>query len=164
MSLGKNIQFLRKQQKVTQEQLAEQMAVSRQTVSKWETDEVIPELSKLIDLSDMFACKLDTLIREDLSADEAVYSEITVKTVKPFRMGRYVMVTPNPEDDVNAYLKAWARRSGLLSFKPDAKLIGWDFPYVSLELQNRFGLRGYVAAYVLPEGFETECPGVEYAD
>lgn len=68
MSIGKNIQLLRKQQKVTQEQLAEQMAVSRQTVSKWETDEVIPELNKLIDLSDMFACKLDTLIRENLSA------------------------------------------------------------------------------------------------
>ena len=42
--------------------------------------------------------------------------------------------------------------------------IGWDFPYVSPELQNRFGLRGYVAAYILPEGFETSCPGVEYAN
>lgn len=41
---------------------------------------------------------------------------------------------------------------------------GWDFPHVSLEMQNRFGLRGYGAAYVLPEGFETDCPGVEYAD
>ena len=164
MSLGKNIQFLRKQQKITQEQLAERMAVSRQTVSKWETDEVIPELNKLIDLCDIFACGLDTLVREELSACEDIYSEITIRTVKPFKMGRYVMVTPNPEDDVNAYLDAWAKRSGLLSFKPDAKRIGWDFPYVSLELQNRFGLRGYVAAYVLPEGFETECPGVEYAE
>ncbi|MDE7331046.1 MAG: hypothetical protein K2O16_02230 [Lachnospiraceae bacterium] len=93
-----------------------------------------------------------------------IYSEIVIKTVKPFRMGRYVMVTPNPEDDVNTYLNAWAKRSGLLDFKPDAKLIGWDFPYVSLELQSRFGLRGYVAAYILPEGFETSCPGVEYAE
>lgn len=40
----------------------------------------------------------------------------------------------------------------------------WDFPFVSQELQNRFGLRGYVSAYVLPEGFETNCPGVEYAN
>jgi len=64
MSIGKNIQFLRKQQKITQEQLAEKMMVSRQTVSKWETDEVVPELNKLIELSDLFVCKLDTLIRE----------------------------------------------------------------------------------------------------
>lgn len=164
MSLGKNIQFLRKQQKVTQEQLAERMSVSRQTISKWESDEVIPELSKLIDLSNMFACKLDTLVRENLTAHEDVYSEIAIKTVKPFRMGRYVMITPNPEDDVNAYLDAWAKKSGLLDVKPDAKRIGWDFPYVSSELQNRFGLWGYVAAYILPDGFEPACPGVEFAN
>ena len=41
--------------------------------------------------------------------------------------------------------------------------IGWDFPYVSFELLNRFGLRGYVEAYILPDEFETCCPGVEYA-
>ncbi len=164
MSLGKNIQFLRKQQKVTQERLAEKMSVSRQTISKWEADEVIPELNKLIDLCDMFACKLDTLIRENLTAYEEIYSEIKIKTVKPFRMGRYVMITPNPEDDVLAYLDAWAQKSGLLDVKPDAMKIGWDFPYVSSELQNRFGLRGYVAAYILPDGFEPSCPGVEYAN
>lgn len=164
MNLGKNIQFLRKQRKITQERLAEQMSVSRQTVSKWESGEVIPELCKLIELSEIFACKLDTLVQENLSAENDIYSEITIQTVKPFRMGRYVMVTPNPEDDVSAYLDTWAQKSGLLDYKPDARKIGWDFPYVSLELQNRFGLRGYVAAYILPDGFETTCPGVEYAN
>ena len=78
-------------------------------------------------------------------------------------MARYVMVTPNPEHDVNAYMDNWARKSGLLAVNPDAKRIGWDFPYVSMELQNRFGLRGYVAAYILPEDFNTSYPGVEYA-
>lgn len=164
MSLGNNIQYLRKQKKVTQEQLAERMSVSRQTISKWETDEVVPELCKLVALSDMFSCKLDALIREDLNAYDEIYSEITIKTVKPFKMARYVMVTPNPEDDVNRYMDTWAQQSGLLEMEPDAKKIGWDFPFVSPELQNRFGLRGYVAAYVLPEGFEPNCPGVEYAE
>ncbi len=164
MSLGKNIQYLRKQKRITQEQLSEKMAVSRQTVSKWESDEIVPELNKLIALSDMFCCKLDALVRENLADCDEIYSEITIRTVKGFRMARYVMVTPNPEDDVNGYMDAWAGKSGLLTMKPDAKRIGWDFPYVSLELQNRFALRGYVAAYVLPDGFETDCPGVEYAD
>ena len=164
MSLGKNIQYLRKQKKITQEQFAEMMSVSRQTVSRWEADEVVPELGKLVILSDLFHCRLDTLIREDVSVYDEIYSEITIRTVKPFRKARYVMVTPNPEDDVNAYMDNWAQRSGLLQLRPDAKKIGWDFPYVSSELQNRFGLRGYVAAYILPEGFETGCPGVEYAD
>lgn len=163
MSLGKNIQYLRKQKKITQEQLAEIMSVSRQTISRWEADEIVPELNKLVTLSDVFSCKLDTLVKEDMSACDEIYSEITIKRVKAFKMARYVMVTPRPEDDVNAYMDNWAMQAGLLKFQPDAIRIGWDFPYVSSELQNRFGLRGYVAAYILPEGFETSCPGVEYA-
>ncbi len=164
MSLGKNIQYLRKQKKITQEQLAEIMSVSRQTISRWEADEIVPELNRIVALSDVFSCKLDTLVREDLIAFDEIYSEITVKKVRAFRMARYVMVTPNPEDDVNAYMDNWAQQSGLLEFQPDAMRIGWDFPYVSSELQNRFGLWGYAAAYILPEGFETSYPGVEYAN
>lgn len=164
MSLGKNIQYLRKQKKITQEQLAEEMSVSRQTVSKWEADEIVPELNKLITLSNIFSCKLDTLVRDNLMDWDKIYSEITLKTVKGFRMARYVMVTPNPEHDVNRYMDHWARKSGLLAVNPDAKRIGWDFPYVSIELQNRFGLKGYVAAYILPEDFNTSYPGVEYAN
>ncbi len=164
MSVGKNIQYLRKQKKMTQEQLAEIMSVSRQTISRWEADEIIPELNKLVALCDIFSCKLDALVREEMAAADEVYSDITIKSVKAFRMARYVMVTPNPEDDVNAYMDHWAKQSGLLDFQPDAVKIGWDFPFVSFELQNRFGLRGYAAAYVLPKGFETGCPGVEFAD
>lgn len=162
MSLGDNIHFLRKQKKITQEQLAEVMNVSRQTVSRWESNEVIPELSKLVELSELFSCKLDQLVRESLNSQENIYSDIKIRKVLPFTMARYVIISPNPEDDVNSYMDSWARNSGLLTMFPDAKRIGWDFPFVSLELQNRFGLRGYVAAYIIPEGFETDYPGVEY--
>lgn len=51
----------------------------RQTISKWEADEVIPELDKIVALSDLFACKLDAMVKEDMSAGDAVYSEIIVK-------------------------------------------------------------------------------------
>ena len=163
MSLGKNIQYLRRQKKITQEQFAEMMSVSRQTVSRWEADEIVPELNRLIALSDTFACKLDALVREDMSACDDIYLDIVEKRVQAFRMARYVMISPNPEDDVNAYMENWAKRSGLLAFQSDAMRIGWDFPYAS-EMKNRFNLSGYVAAYILPEGFETCCPGVEYAD
>lgn len=163
MSLGKNIQYLRKQKKMTQEQLAEMMSVSRQTISRWEADEIIPELQKLLAVSGVFSCKLDALVKEDLSACDNIYSEITVKKVKAFQMARYVMLTPNPEDDVNAYMDRWAERSGLLEAYPDAMRIGWDFPFVPPEMHTRFGIHGYVAAYVLPDGFETDCPGVEFA-
>ncbi len=163
MSLGKNIQYLRKQTRLTQEQLAEMMSVSRQTISRWEAGDIVPELDKLVVLSDVFDCKLDCLVREDVSSSDEIYSEIRVKTVKAFQMARYVMLTPNPEDDVNAYMENWARRSGLLKYQPDAVKIGWDFPFVPPEMHTRFGIHGYVAAYILPDGFDASCPGVELA-
>lgn len=42
MSLGENLQFLRKKNDITQEQLAEKLEVSRQSVSKWESDTTYP--------------------------------------------------------------------------------------------------------------------------
>jgi transcriptional regulator with XRE-family HTH domain len=161
MYLSKNIQSLRRQRRITQEQLAEQMNVSRQTISKWESGEMVPELPKLIELCELFSCKLDALVREELFADDDIYSPISIRRVDAFRMARYLIVSPNPEDDVQNYVEAWARRCGLLDLKPDAMRIGWDWPYVSAEQQNRFGLRGYVAGWILPEGFEPKFPGVE---
>lgn len=121
MSLGKNIKYLRKQRKITQEEFAEYMMVSRQTISKWESEDVVPELNKLIEMCDYFSCKLDALVREDLSLVDEIYSEVKIKKVKAFKMAQYVMITPNPEDDVNAYLEEWAQKSGLLSFDKNAK-------------------------------------------
>lgn len=66
MQFSENIQFLRKQKGMTQEELAEQMAVSRQTVSKWESDQSFPETDKLIALCDLFGCSMDALLRGDV--------------------------------------------------------------------------------------------------
>ena len=47
MNFGKNLQYLRRLSKnLTQEELAEKLNVSRQTVSKWETNEALPEMDK----------------------------------------------------------------------------------------------------------------------
>lgn len=92
------------------------------------------------------------------------YSGITVKTVEGFRMALYVIISPNPEDDVNAYMERWAKNSGLLDYPGyTPKRIGWNFPFVSEEQREKFGLRGYVSAYVIPEGFEPACCGARLA-
>lgn len=165
MFLGKNLQFLRKNNgNMTQEKLAERMGVSRQTVSKWESGEAYPELTKLVELCDIFSCKLDSLLRDDMAARASIYAPVRIVRVKGFRMARYVMISPYPEDDVNAYMDAWACRSGLLDVPGyDPKRIGWDFPFVSNEQKNRFHLRGYASAYLLPDGFEPRCGGAEIA-
>lgn len=71
MSLAENLQFLRKQKNITQEQLAEQLEVSRQSVSKWESGQSYPEMEKLLQLSSMFHCSMDCLMQGDVSRDFA---------------------------------------------------------------------------------------------
>lgn len=68
MSLGENLQFLRKRENMTQEQLAETLEVSRQSVSKWESDNTYPETDKLLQLAELFHCTLDDLMRKDISS------------------------------------------------------------------------------------------------
>ena len=162
MKLGTNLQYLRKiHGGMTQERLAERMGVSRQTISKWENGEVYPELDKLLELSKLFSCTLDALLKEDMEPQADYYSSVSIVTVPAFTLGRYVIISPQPENDVQMYLDRWAGMSGLYEQDPHPRQIGWDFPFVSMEQQNRFGLRGYVAGWILPEGFESKCPGVE---
>lgn len=164
MGLGNNISFLRKQKKLTQEQFADRMNVTRQTVSRWESEEVVPELDRLVEMCEIFACKLDALVREDLSDQSEVYSEIRIKRIAPFKMASYVIVSRDPESDALGYMDRWAENCGLKEVCPDIKLIGWDFPFVTQELQNRFGLHGYVAACVIPDDFKTDCSGVIFLE
>ncbi|MBO5037057.1 MAG: helix-turn-helix transcriptional regulator [Clostridia bacterium] len=65
MSFGKNLCYYRKQINITQEELAERLFVTRQTVSRWETDSVFPDVETIIKLCDMFDCSMDTLVRGD---------------------------------------------------------------------------------------------------
>lgn len=62
MDLGRRIQELRRGQGLSQERLAEQMAVSRQAISKWESGGAIPEVDKLIQLARFFGVTVDDLL------------------------------------------------------------------------------------------------------
>ena len=67
MAFGENLQFLRKRAGLTQEDLAEQMEVSRQSVSKWESNASYPEMDAILRLCDRFGVDMDTLLRGDVS-------------------------------------------------------------------------------------------------
>lgn len=165
MSFGRNVQYLRKiHGGMTQERLAEQLGVSRQTVSRWEADEMYPEVTTLMALCQALGCSIDALLCQALDEQPEVFSPVTLCHVPGFRMARYAVISPNPEDDVHRYMDDWAQRSGLLALPGAApRRIGWDFPFVSQEQRSRFHMHGYVAAWVLPEGFEPLCGGVELA-
>ena len=71
MTLGENIARLRNERRLSQGDLAERMNVSRQSVSKWETDSSIPDLDKLILLSDLFEISLDELVKNAPAGEKA---------------------------------------------------------------------------------------------
>ena len=67
MSFAENLVYLRQHYGVTQEGLAEQLGVSRQTVSKWEAGTNYPEMDKLLTLCDLFHVSMDDLMRGAVS-------------------------------------------------------------------------------------------------
>ncbi|BAQ11145.1 transcriptional regulator [Bacillus sp. OxB-1] len=68
--IGMNIRVLRKRNRLSQEQLAEKVDVSRQTVAKWENGEALPDIYKCKILSDVFQVTLDEL-SQSMSEEEA---------------------------------------------------------------------------------------------
>ena len=69
MAFSDNLQFIRAQAGVTQEQLAEQLDVSRQSVSKWESGASFPEMDTLLRICDLYNVDLDTLLRGSVEKD-----------------------------------------------------------------------------------------------
>ena len=149
MSFGKNLQYLRRlYRNLTQEGLSEKLNVSRQTVSKWETDDAMPEMDKALELCKIFNCTLDNLFRDEMSVPDEKYSNLRIEMVKGFRYISHTVLSTTPEDDaldrVFKYAKKWEIEN--------PKVIGWDFPFLSPEQINIYHMHGYTAALVLPEG------------
>ena len=75
MTIGVKIQNLRKQKGLSQEQLAEAVGVSRQAVSKWEAEQSVPDIDKIILICDYFGVTTDYILRdEEMSCTETVQS------------------------------------------------------------------------------------------
>ena len=66
MTLGEKLAGIRKENNLTQEQFAELLGVSRQSVSKWELNSAYPETEKLIRISKAFHCSLDYLLKDEI--------------------------------------------------------------------------------------------------
>lgn len=82
MTLGDKLSKLRKERNLTQEQLADILGVSRQAISKWESDTAYPETDKLIRLSELFNCSLDYLLKDAVETDKNVQTENAVVFLK----------------------------------------------------------------------------------
>ena len=153
MSFGKNLQYLRQLSAgMTQEALAEKLNVSRQTISKWEMDAANPEMGKALELCAVFNCSLDNLFREEMDMRSDAYTNLRVEEVAGFRYVAYTVISANPEDDALGRVFGYAKAHGIAQ----PRVIGWDFPNLSVEQINVFKLHGYTAAWVLPDGLAPE--------
>ena len=65
MNLGKTLQELRKEKNISQEEIANILNVSRQTISNWENSKSYPDIIMLIKLCDIYKISLDDLLKED---------------------------------------------------------------------------------------------------
>jgi transcriptional regulator with XRE-family HTH domain len=157
MSFGQNLQFLRKMHKgMTQEELAEKMSVSRQTVSKWEMDTSFPEMEKAMALCKIFTCTLDELMLGSINSDNEAYMNLRVEDIPAFRYISYAVISEEPEDDAIKHINDWAKSNGI----EYPEIIGWDFPFVSQEQINVYHMHGYAAACILPRDYNADCPSI----
>lgn len=78
MNFGKNLQAIRKARKLSQEELADKMQISRQAISKWESGTTYPETEKLIELSEVLQCSMDSLVKGEGANVAASPSDIKV--------------------------------------------------------------------------------------
>lgn len=146
MSFGQNLQYLRKMRnKMTQEELAERLGISRQTVSKWELDAAYPEMDKVIELCNLFSCTMDKLVRGDLNISSDAYSDIRMETAEAFEYVKYAVISQDPETDAIHHVTEWAKELGMTEFE----IIGWDFPLLSQEQMNVLHMHGYEAALIV---------------
>ena len=70
MSLGNSLYHARKKSGLSQEEVAEKLGVSRQTISKWELDETLPDIRQSKRLSGLYHLSLDELVDFDLDVQE----------------------------------------------------------------------------------------------
>jgi len=82
MKFGDNLRGFRKAKKMSQEKLAEKVGVSRQSISKWECGESYPEMDNILTLCDIFHCKLNDLVHQDIADFNSLDENIKMSVVK----------------------------------------------------------------------------------
>ena len=95
MTLGEKLSKLRKEYNYTQEQLADILGVSRQSISKWESDIAYPETEKLIELGKLFECSMDYLLKDEVTEKTGASVSESTFTEKVTEISKKVMTDKN---------------------------------------------------------------------
>lgn len=80
MSIGRKIADARKAKNLTQEQLADLMSVTRQSISRWESEQSYPEMDKIVFLAEILGVSLDYLLKDNISDNDDKKEKSTTVT------------------------------------------------------------------------------------
>lgn len=128
---------LRRREGLSQEQLAERLGVTRQSVSKWEGGTAVPELGKLVALSDLFSVSVDYLVKDRLEEPESP-AEPPAAPASTAKLEEQV-------EEISRYFRGW-------SWFWDSKIRIFGLPLVSVRfhlrphmMRNRDAAKGIIA-------------------
>ncbi len=133
MSIGKRIQQLRIDNGLTQEQLAEMLAVSRQSISKWEMDQSLPEIDKVVQMSRLLS----------VGTDEILLEEADVKKLRPqqLHLGSVYLIARDFEASIAFYEKLLSM--GVSTRNCGNKFAEFFFDNKCLAIMNEENLPGH---------------------
>lgn len=117
MSLGNHLFDARKNKGLSQEAVAERLGVSRQTISKWETDETLPDIQQAKKLAVLYGVSLDELIAFDVDIRE---------------IQEVIDRTSDAVSEKIDWTKAWSKKYPVLAQYQDKV----EIPYYAAELQK----------------------------
>ncbi|GAY72281.1 helix-turn-helix domain-containing protein [Lentilactobacillus kosonis] len=89
-SLGEQIKNRREELSITQQQLADKLYITRQTISRWENNQTVPNLDTLVILSDLLNLSLDRLLRED---EQVVVNKMSTDIRLKQRYQRWLIIS-----------------------------------------------------------------------
>lgn len=107
MTIGQKIMQLRNVADISQEQLAETLGVSRQSISKWEMDQALPQIDKVLQLAEIFSVSTDELLLDKIEINRTAANEprvnkyfgtdgfrgeanVTLTSMQAYRVGRFL--------------------------------------------------------------------------
>lgn len=107
MKLGKVLKEKRQLNRWTQDRLAEELQVSRPTISSWEGNKTLPDIMNLLKISTLYGCSLDDLLKEEIKMTNKTFKTMTYNTQAPLRIKNRILnknfsfKNPNPEIRAN---------------------------------------------------------------
>ena len=103
MTLGEKITRLRTSRGMTQEEMAERLSVSRQSVSKWEMDQSLPQIDKILVLCELFGVSSDELLKEKMTISDGARrnkyfgtdgfrgeANVNLTSMQAYKVGRFL--------------------------------------------------------------------------